>query len=59
MADDIYLREGQPIDTDIMLYSVWISPGNPGAVETVTDIFLYDPTVLQSGGGGTIFIRRR
>lgn len=50
-STDIYLREGQVVEKDIMLYTVWISPGNPAPTQVLTNIYLYDPTVLQEGGG--------
>lgn len=59
---EITLHEFQTIEKDIMLYTVWISPGNPAQIVHATDIYLYDPTVLQKGGtptGGSTYLRRR
>jgi hypothetical protein len=47
---NITVREGLPTPTDIALYIVWMSPGNPPLAVYQTDIYLKDPTT--PGGGG-------
>jgi len=47
---NITVREGLTDPMDIALYTVWISPGNPGGAAYQTDIYLKDPTT--PGGGG-------